>query len=176
MSEREKFEKAIKEAGFEPFKTTAEHWGDYALNDGSYLRMRVNVIKIARMIDDAGNIGFNINSNVTIGIISPKNLRGTPSPRPPTPQEIATLIVEDDIEFSVVEEKWSTYQLQDGTVISIKLIPVKVSRTSICDPNGEPIYNVNHQLLVKANIPEELRKKGVRLQQPLERGHPTFIT
>lgn len=174
MSEREKFENAIKQAGFEPFKTTSENWGDYLLSDGSCLTMRMNVIKIARQIDDAGNMAFNINGSPAIGIISPKNLRGTPSSRPPTPQEIAASIVEEDIEFSVVEEKWSTYQLQDGTIISIKLIPIKVSRTSICDPNGEPIYNVNNQLLVKATIPEELRKKGIRVQQPLT-GRPSFI-
>lgn len=175
MSDREKFENAIKEAGFEPFKTTSENWGDYALNDGSCLRMRMNVIKIARQIDDTGNIAFNINGSPAIGVISPKNLRGTPSSRPPTPQELTATIVEEDVELSVVEEKWSTYQLQDGTVISIKLIPIKVSRTGIFDPNGEPIYNVNHQLLMKASIPEELRKKGIRVQQASTAGRPTFI-
>ena len=175
MSEREKYEKAVKDAGFEPFEPISEQWGVYALKDGSYLKIRMNVLKIVRQVDDVGNIGFGINGNPTIGLISSKNLRGVALSRPPTPQEIMAAIVEDDVEFSPIEEKWSTYRLQDGFVISLKLIPIKVSRTSLYDQNGEPIYNINHQLLVKVSIPEELRKKGIQVQQP-SRGHPTFIT
>jgi hypothetical protein len=48
MSEQQKYEKAIIEAGFEPFQVVTEPWGIYAMTDGSYLRMRLNVIKIAR--------------------------------------------------------------------------------------------------------------------------------
>ena len=54
MSELEKYSKAVKEAGFEPFETVSESWGLYALRDGSYLRMRANIIKIARTTDDLG--------------------------------------------------------------------------------------------------------------------------
>lgn len=175
MSEREKYEKVIREAGFEPFQTLSESWGVYALKDGSYLRIRADIIKITRQTDDTGNMAFNVNANMTIGVISPKNLRGPPAPRPPTPQELSAAIVDSDVEFSAVEEEWSKYRLQDGIVISIKPIPVAIARTNIHDPNGEPIYNVNHQLLIKANIPEELRKKGIQVQQSTAAGHPTFI-
>lgn len=176
MSEHEKYEKALVEAGFEPFQIISEHWGIYALKDGSYLKLRPNIIKIARETDAYGNMAFNVNANVTIGIISPKNMRGPPLTRPPTPQEIASAIIDDDVGFLVVEEEWSTYRLQDGTILSIKLIPIQISRTSIHDPNGEPMYNINHQLLVKASVPEELRKKGIRVQQSITGRNPTFIT
>jgi len=108
-------------------------------------------------------------------IISPRNLRGTPSTRPPTPPEIMASIIEDYVEFSVVEENWQRYTMTDDVIVILKLIPVKISRTSIFDQNGEPVYNVNHQLLIKVNVPEELRKKGVKIQQP-QSGHPSFIT
>ena len=177
MSETEKFEKAVIEAGFEPFETMSEHWGVYALTDGSYIRMRMDVFKIGRQIDAAGNIGFGINGNPSITIISPKKLRGTPLLKLPTPQEIVAAVVEDDVEFSIVEEKWSTYKLKDSFVIGLKLIPIKVSKTSLHDNHGDPIYNINHQLLVKVNMPEELRKKGIKIQIPSpDRGNPSFIT
>jgi hypothetical protein len=175
MSEREKYEKAIKEAGFEPFQTISEHWGVYALKDGSYLKMRTNIIKIARETDIVGNMAFNVNANITVGVIAPKNLRGSPPPRPPTPQELVAAIIEDDVGFSSVEEDWSSYQLQDGIIVSAKLIPIKISRTSIHEPSGDPLYQISHQLLIKASIPEELRKKGVQVQQPVG-VRPTFIT
>jgi len=84
-------------------------------------------------------------------------------------------IIEDYVEFSVVEENWQRYTMTDDVIVILKLIPVKISRTSIFDQNGEPVYNVNHQLLIKVNVPEELRKKGVKIQQP-QSGHPSFIT
>lgn len=174
MSEHEKFEKAITEAGFELFETVSESFSVYALKDGSYLMMRMNIFKIARQIDGAGNIGFGINGNPAVVVITPKKLRGTPSPRPPTPQEIMATIVDDDIEFSVIDDKWQTYKTMDGIFIILKLVPIKVSRTSIFDQNGEPLYNVNHQMLIKVNVPEELRKKGVRVQQPQNK--LSFIT
>jgi hypothetical protein len=175
MSAYEKYERAIEEAGYESFRTLDEHWAVYALRDGSYLRMRVNVIKRVRQTDVAGNTGFNLNANVTLGIVAPKSLRGTPSPGPPTQQELATAIVDDDLGFTAVEDEWSRHQMKDGIVISVRLILVKISRTSFYDPNGEPVYNINHQLLTKINVPEELRKKGVQVQQPNASSRPTFI-
>lgn len=176
MSEQEKYEKATRDAGFEPFQTISEHWGIYALKDGSYLKLRANVIKIGRAIDNFGNIAFNVNANTTIGIIPPRNLKGGPHPKPPTPQELVASIVDDDVGLITVEEEWSTYRLQDGTVLSIKLIPIKVSRTSIHDLNGEPLYNVDNQLLTKASVPEELRRKGVHVQPQIPGKNPSFIT
>ncbi len=176
MSELEKYKNALRDAGFEPFQTLSDPWGIYSLNDGSYLQIRANVIKIARGIDPAGNMSFNANVNVTIGIIAPKKLRGTPAPQPPTIQDLQTRIVEDDVDFSTVSDEWQKYKLEDNTVLSLKLVPVKISRTSLFDPNGEPIYNINHQMLLKASLPDELRKKGIRVQENPAGSHPTFIT
>ncbi|MFH1327893.1 MAG: hypothetical protein ABIH76_03460 [Candidatus Bathyarchaeota archaeon] len=174
MSELEKkYETAVKDAGYEPFEVLSEKWGIYALVDGSYLKLRANVIKIARQTDASGNINFTVNSNLTIGVISPKNLRGAPSTKPATPEELSANLVDDDVDFTTVKEEWSKFKLQDGTILSVKAIPIKVARYSLYDPAGEPHYNVNNQLIVKAKVPEELRKKGVKVQTS---GHPTFIT
>ena len=175
MSEREKYEKAIREAGFEPFRTLSESWVVYALKDGSYVKIRANVIKISRRLDNEEKMSFNLNANMTIGVISPGSLKGTPTLRPITPQELQAAVVDNDIEFSVVEEEWSKFELHDGTVISVKPVLISASRTGIYDPGGEPIYNVTHHLLVKASLPEELRKKGVVLRQFSGASQPTFI-
>jgi hypothetical protein len=176
LSELEKYSRAVREAGFEPFETISEPWGLYALKDGSYLRMRANIIKIARTTDDLGNMSFNANINVTVGIIPSRKLRGPPSMKPPTPQDLQAAVVEDDVGLTTVQDDWQSYRLEDGTVLSLKLIPVNVSRTSLFDPNGEPIYDVRHQLLLKASLPEALRRKGIRVQQPPIGRNPTFIT
>ena len=54
----------------------------------------------------------------------------------------------------------------------MKLALVKVSRTSKFDSNGEPIYLVNTQPIIKANLPKHLREKTVMFSS----GQPPSFT
>lgn len=174
MSE-EQFRREIVEYGYEPFEVISENWCIYRLADGTYLKMKLDLIKVVKFIDDSGNINYTISSNNTVGIIPPRNLRGSPATKPYSPQELTSSIVEDDIEFTTVKEEWSKYRLSDGVVLSIKFIPIKVSKTNKFDSSGEPLYMVNHHILLKATLPKELQKKMVKLH-PTFSGRPSFIT
>lgn len=174
MSE-EQFKKESAEYGYEPFDIISESWCVYRLVDGTYIKMKLDLIKVIKIVDDAGNINYTLSSNNTIGILSPRSLRGPPAVKPYPPEELASSIVEDDVEFTTVKEEWSKYKLSDGTVLSVKFIPVKVSKTDKFDVSGEPLYLVNHHVLLKAALPKELQKKMVKLH-PTFPGRPTFVT
>lgn len=157
---------------FEPeiidFEIIKEPWNIYKSKDGSTLKIRFVLIKVIKEgIDETGNPIYGINSSNVVGVIAPKNLKGTPSP-PYTPKELASSIVEDDIAFDTVSEDWNVYKLKDGVTLNIKLVLVKVSRTNKFDSRGDPIYLVNSQPIVKPTL---LKKSS-----SIKREHPTFVT
>lgn len=73
----------------------------------------------------------------------------------------------EDRKVASSEEAWSTYVLDDGTTIRLKIVAVKISRAM--DEAGnifykkddkEPLYSVKFQALVAADVPGSLLKKG----------------
>jgi len=78
-----------------------------------------------------------------------------------------TLIKCQDLDFEVECEPWARYKLKDGTILKIKVVVGKISRA--IDPKtgeifrnpetGEPFYNVLHNVLLIAEVPESLMKK-----------------
>ena len=64
----------------------------------------------------------------------------------------------DAQELDVVSsnERWNEYQLADGTELAIKLVLVKVFRAvNEKSPEGEPMYMVNSQNIVKVKTVEK---------------------
>ena len=72
-----------------------------------------------------------------------------------------------DLKFKVIKEDWNVYELEDGTVIRVKVVPVKISRG--IDPEtgdilylkdrGEPFYSVRHTVVVAVEVPRELLRE-----------------
>lgn len=141
------------------FDVIKEDWNLYKIEDGTILKLKLVFIKVIREgVDSVGNPIYSINSQNVVGIIPPKELMGPPSNRSYTPQEIADSIVKEDLKFEVIREDWNEYKLKDGTTLYIKPVVTMVSRTSLFDRRGEPIYNVQSQIIIKERIPKELRK------------------
>jgi hypothetical protein len=76
----------------------------------------------------------------------------------PTQVEFESQVVDADIlESESLGEPWSTYRLEDGTIIKCKQILVSVARLrGKYKENGEPIYVLKMGGLVDAEIPREL--------------------
>jgi len=66
----------------------------------------------------------------------------------------------EGVEVKVVnaEEQWSTYELEDGTKLQIKIALIRVIRTDEFTPDNDPVYLVNSQNLLKVDAPSSLRK------------------
>ncbi len=100
--------------------------------------------------DPSGNPIFDIAAQTLIVAIVPQELKGSPGGRAYTSEEVSRAIIEDDMTFDTIREGWSVYELvNDGGQLQVKLVLAKVSRTSLYDLRGDPIYAVNTQPILK---------------------------
>lgn len=76
-------------------------------------------------------------------------------------------LMAEDLNYKILKEPWSEYELADGTIIKLRLVVQKISRTLTPDgkkiyykEDGEPLYNIRFQNVASAAVPERLLKKG----------------
>ncbi len=132
------------ESRYADFKTIKEVWNEYKLEDGSTVKLRFILVKLIKQ-----PIGFAINSTIIVGVFSSPDLIGTPSQGIFSPQDLEQSIEKKDLQFETVKEDWNVYELKDKSKLSIKPILVSIARTNKHDQNGEPIYAVQPQQIVK---------------------------
>ena len=65
-----------------------------------------------------------------------------------------------DIDFTEQQESWNTYKLSDGTTMKVKLVLRGVKRLKKHNPDGNPLYVIQSQNVVRTlNISKELKAK-----------------
>jgi len=65
-----------------------------------------------------------------------------------------------ELDWSSEKEYWNEYKLDDGTVLKVKIVLRGVRRAEGHTPDGNPIYLINSQNIVRATkVPKELRGK-----------------
>lgn len=75
-----------------------------------------------------------------------------------TPDELAQA---EDVNFEQEKEYWSSYKLKDGTTLMVKLVLIGVKRLKRWAPDGNPIYAINSQNVLRlVNVPKELKRKA----------------
>jgi len=62
------------------------------------------------------------------------------------------------VDFETMREEYNSYKLSDGAVIRMKTVVTNIIRTEEFTPTGEPVYIVNSQNVLVADVPDELRK------------------
>ncbi|MGA3199039.1 MAG: hypothetical protein ABSD89_06485 [Halobacteriota archaeon] len=136
----------ISQYGYANFKLIKEDWSVYLLEDETIVKIKVFPVKFLKQ----GN-NYLMNSAPAMTVFSPPQLRGEPSRMaPPSQEEIAKELVKVDMNFDVVDEPWNEYLLDGSIKWSIKTVLVSASSTKKYDPEGEPVYVVNHQMLTKS--------------------------
>jgi hypothetical protein len=149
-----------------PFETVREGWSIYKAKEpkgSATIKLKVVVLKLfLEQLDEAGNAQFAAGSRVILTATVPPNMKGPPSTKPITAKEVADSIVEPDIPFETIREDWNEYKV-DGAVVSIKPIATIISKTSLFDANGDPVYNVQNQPIIKGIVPPESRKKLLKM-------------
>lgn len=74
-----------------------------------------------------------------------------------TPQDIAEGA---ELDFKEEQEFWNTYKISDGSTLKVKLVLNGVRRLKKHDPDGQPIYIIRSQNVVRVlDVPKELRAK-----------------
>lgn len=68
----------------------------------------------------------------------------------------------EDLDYEILEEGWSRYNLEDGTVLKVRIAAAKIVRglnddgSTLMTPDGEPYYNIRFQVISAAEVPPEL--------------------
>ena len=137
------------------FKVRNEDWSIFQLADDTTLKVKFVLVNV---LEKRGGKGFEgaLQSQIVLGAFAPEDLRGTPSELY-TREELAKSIVKDDVDIkSVVQQPWNEYELDNGSLIKVKVVPVHIARTTKYDSEGMPIYLVDTTAIVKGKM---LKKK-----------------
>jgi hypothetical protein len=74
-----------------------------------------------------------------------------------TPQDI---VEGEDVDFEEKKEFWNEYKLRDGTTLKVRLILIGVKRLKKYAPDGNPIYIINSNNVLRVfDVPKELKHK-----------------
>lgn len=140
------------------FKVKDEDWSVFQLADGATLKVKFVLINVLAKRSGKGFDGSLQSQNV-LGVYAPEDLRGKPS-EPYTKEELAKSIVKDDVDVKkVIHQPWNEYELDDGLLLKVMVVPVHIARTGKYDKEGMPIYLVETTAIVKGKR-TKMRKKG----------------
>jgi len=130
------------------FEVRKEKWSSYDLGEDIILKTKLVLLKILKPpgipFRDIRELAFQ--TRPLFVIYAPLEKKGAPETRPITQDLIRESIIED-IEPKPIEENVNEYVLQDGTVLKLRLILVRVSKTSLFGADGSPIYAIQHQIV-----------------------------
>jgi hypothetical protein len=62
------------------------------------------------------------------------------------------------VDFETVREEYNSYKLADGSMIRMKTVVTSIIRTDDFTPDGEPLYIVNSQNVLVADVPDGLKR------------------
>jgi hypothetical protein len=67
-----------------------------------------------------------------------------------------------EMDFKTIKEEWNEYQLNDGSIIRMKLVVTNIVRVpDQYDNVGNPIYVVRSSNVLTVSAPEKLKKGTV---------------
>ncbi|MBA3749318.1 MAG: hypothetical protein H0X03_00185 [Nitrosopumilus sp.] len=118
----------------------------YKLTDGTILRVIVllnYILPFPNKLDD-----YDINSTNIVSSFVPLEKR-RPELFTPANALLNTDIIDEDVEYEVLKENFSVYDLTNGMVMSIKPVVGQVKKTKFYSIQGEPIYITSINPIVK---------------------------
>lgn len=140
------------------FKVNNENWSVFQLVDGTTLKVKFVLINVLVKRSGKGFEGSLQSQNV-LGVYAPEDLRGKPS-EPYTKEELGKSIVKDDVDVrKVIHQPWNEYELDDGLLLKIKIVPFHIARTNKYDTEGMPIYLVQTTAIVKGKRTTKSKQK-----------------
>lgn len=145
----------MDEARLIEFEILKEPWNKYQLHDNSVLKTRT-ILKSVRRITQKSEVQYQIDAQSLTVVHADPDLRGSPNPNQISNDEILKNIEMEDMRYDSLAQESNEYQLDDGTKIKIHNNVTSISRSSLKDQYGDPIYSVlsSNQLWIKSpNLP-----------------------
>lgn len=138
----------IKEMGYVTIKPRVEKPSYYKLSDGTIIKALVHINSIVP--DPRKPDGFNVNPTNLVSAFVPKEKRNPAGfQQQPQGTDLAQGIIEQDVDFDVLKEDFSVYELSNGLILSVKTVVGQIGKTKYYTKDGEPIYLVNMNPIIK---------------------------
>jgi len=131
----------IHEMGYLTIKLKEVLPSFYKLADGTILEAAIIIESIVP--DPRQQSGYQIRTRHYSVAYVPQNERKPTEYKPFNPAEILTDIVSDDVEAERLREEFSTYELSNGMILSIKAVVGQIQKSRKRTEFGEPIYSIN---------------------------------
>ncbi len=143
------------------FTVREEPWIRYKLEDGTVLLARFVMTKAYRSedYDPSGQPIYAWSSQTILTTLVDKEKKGTPSQPPPTssnPSDYSGGPVDFD---RVGPEQWNIYELEDGTLLRMKLEITNIMKTDKFAADGDPFYIISSQVIPRVKVPPKLIRK-----------------
>ncbi|MGI0057527.1 MAG: hypothetical protein ACREAK_09180 [Nitrosarchaeum sp.] len=138
----------LKDMGYILAIPRALHPSYYKLSDGTIIRALIHINYL--LPDPKSPQGFAINSINSVSAFVPKEKRRPQAYVPYNLSELDSSIIEDDVEFEVLRENFSVYDLSNGLVLSVKTVVGQIKKSKFLTVDGEPVYSINTNPILKA--------------------------
>ncbi len=124
------------------FEIIKEPWNKYQISDNSILKTRTILKKIER-ITDGEKISYNIDAQTLTVIYADPSLKGPPNPKKITNEELMKSMDKQDMRYDTLSQEFNEYHLDDGSRLKVFTNVTGISRFTIKDVKGDPVYSVN---------------------------------
>ena len=143
----------LKDMGYILASPRALYPSYYKLADGTIIKALININYL--IPDPQSPQGFAINSTNTVSAFVPRENRHPELFKEYNPADILKSVVDDDVNFEVLRENFSVYDLSNDMVLSVKTVVGQIRKTSLYTRDGEPIYHINTNPIIKAKKPQK---------------------
>lgn len=141
------------------FEIIKEPWNKYQLVDNSILKTRTILKKIERVMEGE-KISFTMDAQTLTVIYADPALKGTPNTRIISKDDIIKSIDKLDMRYDTLAQEFNEYLLDDGTKIKIFTNVTGVSRTTLKDAKGDPVYSVNSANTIEIKPSEQYKQSS----------------
>ncbi|MCE9652623.1 MAG: hypothetical protein K8Q89_06160 [Nitrosarchaeum sp.] len=148
MIPEEEIMSEIKEMGYVTIKPRVERPSYYKLSDGTIVKALVHINSI--IADPRNPEGFNVNPTNLVSAFVPKEKRNPMGFQPQSQgEDLAQGMIEQDVDFEVLKEDFSVYELSNNLILSVKTVVGQISKTKHYTKEGESVYLVNMNPIIK---------------------------
>lgn len=152
MIPEEEVLKYIHDMGYVTVKPRVLNPSYYKLSDGTIIKA---IVEIHALLPDPKNPdGFSIVSTNIINAFTPKENRNPAAFVTYTNPQLNEGIVDDDVDYEVLRENFSVYELNNGFVLSVKTVVGQIQKSKFFTRDGEPVYKVNTNPIIKMKKPK----------------------
>jgi hypothetical protein len=125
----------------------------YKLKDNTILKVIVIINHLIPEKDRPDNLGINSTNIISTFVPIENRKPDLFKPYPLTATTNEANIIEQDLEFEVVSENFTVYNLSNGFLLKVKPVLAQVNKTKLFSFDGEPIFTVNIAPVIKITKP-----------------------